>query len=65
MQNDIQSHLFFQKEWDKIEDVKTYPHYLRNIVALEAEDFVEKVVNATKNKPKNWLNQYILVMLTF
>ena len=50
MQNDIQSHLFFQKEWDKIEDVKTYPHYLRNIVALEAEDFVEKVVNADQKQ---------------
>ena len=51
MQNDIQSNLFFQKEWDKIEDVKTYPHYLRNIVViLEAEDFVEKVTNASQEE---------------
>tara|TARA_R110000824_G_scaffold380118_2_gene572380 strand:+ start:1114 stop:2043 length:930 start_codon:yes stop_codon:yes gene_type:complete len=50
MQNDTQSPLFFQKEWDKIEDVKTYPHYLRNVVILEAEDFVEKVTNASQEE---------------
>lgn len=62
--------IFFQKEWDKIEDVKTYPHYLRNIVVLEAEDFVEKVINANQKQAQELVKSiysgdvYLLKMLS-
>lgn len=40
----------FKAEWERIENVDTYPHYLRDIITMKAEDFVEKVMNASEDE---------------
>ena len=46
----------FKEEWDKIEDVKTYPHYLRNIIIIDADEFASKVFSASEQEAKSLVN---------
>ena len=37
----------FKKHWDAIQQQKKSSHYLRNVILLQANDFVDQVLNAT------------------
>ena len=43
----------FMKEWNKIEKVATYPHHLRNVVIISADEFVDQVFNASPQEIKD------------
>ena len=51
-----ENYLYFKEQWKKIESVKTYPHYLRNIIIMDADNFVDKVLNASEREAKDMVN---------
>lgn len=46
----------YKEEWSKVENVKTYPHYLRGVVFIEADEFVDKVMSAGKEEASKLVN---------
>ena len=46
----------YKEEWKKIENVKTYPHYLRKVVLIEAPEFISKVMSADQKEVKELVN---------
>tara|TARA_R110002074_G_scaffold9508_4_gene37516 strand:+ start:24958 stop:25866 length:909 start_codon:yes stop_codon:yes gene_type:complete len=42
----------YKKEWNNIEKVETYPHHLRNIVIIDADEFVDKIYDSTPEEAK-------------
>ena len=42
----------FKQEWAKTESVETYPHHLRNIILIDSNEFIDKVLNASKDEAK-------------
>ena len=40
----------YKEEWRKVENVKTYPHYLRRVVFVESDEFVHKVMSADEKE---------------
>jgi len=40
----------FKKAWTARETVQSYPHYLRNIIISNADEFVDKVLNSTEKE---------------
>jgi len=39
----------FKKAWEDRETVETRPHYIRNIIMVNADEFYDKVMNATED----------------
>ena len=54
--NTKQTSACFKREWDKIEDVNTYPHYLRNIIIIDANEFVSQVNEASDDDIKKFVS---------
>lgn len=44
---------YFKEEWISLDDVYTFPHYLRNIINIEANEFVDIIHNCSKNEAIN------------
>ena len=42
-----QNYKTFNSEWKRIESVETYPHYLRNIITITADEFIDMVNNSS------------------
>ena len=45
----------FKDRWSEIENVETYPHYLRNIIIMDADEFVHRVSNADVAEVDNFV----------
>ncbi len=46
----MKTHQIFSDLWRSKENVKTRPHYVRNIIMVNADEFVEKVLNADESE---------------
>ena len=50
----------FKTHWKEAQAQRDYPHHLRNIILIEAEEFVDKVTNAMK---KSLVISYLMLLI--
>lgn len=53
MKSKVNNYIFFEQEWKSIEDVETYPHFLRNVIIKDIDEFVYEVENASEQQAKD------------